>query len=245
MSRASLILILLSLGKTGQAIEEDQCTVNAECGSNFGHVRIVCCLSRNGARKCQYNHCLREICLTDGDCGGISECCRNNVCTNDNCLRCNSNSNCAISEYCCKQGYIPNVCRRSCVGELCIADSDCSGPGEYCDVDKKCAKSPSPTQLPCWGVALIVAGIIWFLFTFGVCLYCRYCKKTFRSDTQNIADNDTTITLEETNSHTTRPLATPPPLYDHLASKHPSFDHNQDQKYAQTDSNGYELPNLH
>ena len=249
MSTVSLIFflawMLLFTGAIGKTITDHACMTNADCGSNFGTVRIVCCLFGNGVRKCQYNGCLRYPCFTHGDCGGNGECCINNACTNNNCPQCHTNINCAVSEYCCGRGILTNVCRRSCVGELCIADSDCSGPGEYCNSDHKCAKLiSSSTQLPCWGILLITTGLVVVFLIISVCLYCRcFKRKTYRNDALNTEGNDNTnIMLDEANTHTTRLPTNSPSHYDHMERENPPPYHSQGHKFKHVDSDGYELP---
>ena len=250
-----ILLLTWKLVSMRKIMAEDECTTNSDCGSPFGQVRTFCCqrYTWNSIRICQGKPCLGRYCFTDGDCGGYDECCMNNNCiNNNNCLQCRSNHDCAFSEYCCKQGRYVNVCRRSCVGEICFADSDCSGPGEYCHADKKCAKYSNDWDqnilaLPCWGIPLIVIGVLGILVIFGICLYCRYCKKTSRNETQNAADRDNTnMALEETNIHTTPlPASASNSTYSHLAHQieYPSSYHNHSQiLISQTDRDGYEVP---
>ncbi|CAB4033474.1 Hypothetical predicted protein, partial [Paramuricea clavata] len=127
-------------------VAKDECYTNADCYNDFLQLRIVCCKNaRDVDRYCQPYNCEGRYCLTHGDCGGEGACCMKNKCTNSqNCPRCNSSSDCAVSEYCCVRAQ-GNVCRRSCVGERCDENSDCTGPKEYCDSDNVCAKSTSST----------------------------------------------------------------------------------------------------
>ncbi|CAB4039904.1 Hypothetical predicted protein [Paramuricea clavata] len=132
MSSVFLILLVLSISLI---VAEDECYTNSDCKSNFREFPVVCCKgnSRPSERTCRPYNCIGQYCITDGDCGGIGECCKDNRCLNyTSCQSCNSNSFCATSEYCCKRGGTINVCRRSCIAERCWNDADCGGPAEYC-----------------------------------------------------------------------------------------------------------------
>ena len=154
MLKVSLILLftwnLVSLLRemTVVATAQGECSTNSDCESTYSQFRQVCCklnYDRNSARTCQVRSCVGRYCFTDSDCGGDRECCVCNECRNDNsCQQCHTNSDCAFGEYCCKQIYplgniyfSANVCRRSCVGEICLVDTDCTGPAEYCGFGEK------------------------------------------------------------------------------------------------------------
>ena len=142
-----LLPCIIVLFLTKLVVAKDECYTNADCYNDFLQLRIVCCKNaRDVDRYCQPYNCEGRYCLTHGDCGGEGACCMNNKCTNSqDCPRCNSSSDCAVSEYCCMRAQ-GNVCRRSCVGERCDENSDCTGPEEYCNSDNVCAKSTSSTK---------------------------------------------------------------------------------------------------
>ena len=132
MARASLLSLVtwsvIFMYGTNRAEAQDECNVNADCNNVFK----VCC------KTCQFFSCLGRHCVKDGDCGGKGECCNSqHQCVTFGCPECHSHSDCAPSEYCCKQRFINdhNVCRRSCVGETCHSSSDC-GVGECCIFNK-------------------------------------------------------------------------------------------------------------
>ena len=123
---------------TKRVLAQDECNVNADCNN----VLKFCCegLSLTNIRRktCQFFSCLGRHCVQDGDCGGKGECCNSqHQCVTIGCPECQSDSDCATSEYCCKQRFISdhNVCRRSCVGETCLSFNDC-GVGECCIFNK-------------------------------------------------------------------------------------------------------------
>ncbi|XP_028396919.1 keratin-associated protein 5-3-like [Dendronephthya gigantea] len=141
------LLNAMYMGQFGLVLGQTTCTSNSNCVSSYS----ICCKGyvHQGygytSSKCRYgSNCVGRYCTTDGDCGGKNECCKSNKCTTSGCSNCNSNYNCALFEYCCKQRYYydKHVCRRSCVGETCHSNSDCGGLSEYCNSNKKCA-------LPC------------------------------------------------------------------------------------------------
>lgn len=265
MLKVSLILLLSwnlvsILRETVVATAQDECTTNSDCDSHFGQFKHVCCklkYNQNSARTCQEGSCLGRYCFTDGDCGGDRECCVCNRCTNDNyCPRCNTNFDCAYGEYCCKQVYFSgdahysvNVCRRSCVGEVCLFDTDCSGPAEYCNKEKKCAKSASSTIFPRWAIALLVSGGLGLAVILGMCLYCRRnFKKICQNNTNTEENGDTNIVVQVAKTCITPQTPnTSSSQYDHLdrraeyeTLKSPSKN-NIKKAPSQTDSDGYEL----
>lgn len=266
MLKVSLILLfawnlVCIFQETAVATAQGECSTNSDCHSQYSQFRQVCCKLkyRNSTGTCRPLSCYGLYCFTDGDCGGIRECCVCNTCKNHNsCPRCNTNSECAFGEYCCKQGYFSgknyisaNVCRRSCVGEICFVDKDCSGPAEYCNTEKKCAKSSSAALFPRWAIALLVIGGLGFAVLCGICLYCR-CNsvKICRNNIKNTEEHDNTnmcTDLELSDRRIIPPPTTPSSQYNHLdrqtvyeTLKSPS-ENNIDKKSPQTDSDGYEL----
>lgn len=233
MSWTSLILhstwIVLFLIKL--VVAKDECYTNADCYNNFKQLRIVCCKNaRDVDRYCQPYNCEGRYCLTHGDCGGEGACCMDNKCTNSqDCPRCNSSADCAVSEYCCTrvQG---NVCRRSCVGERCDENNYCTGPEEYCDSDKVCAKSTSSTKtsapkqtttstLPGCGIGFIVTGIVLTIFGAILChLLYRIRKMKSRREVQNDQGMVEAAQVENTGQTSTRPPQTLPQTQPDAAS---------------------------
>ena len=140
------VIFMTDLGPIGA---KDECFSNADCYSDFRHLRIVCCKnSHDSDRICQPYNCEGRYCFTHGDCGGEGECCINNKCNHsENCPKCNTSSDCTHSEICCKRPH-GNVCRRNCVGVRCTETSDCAGFWEYCDSSNVCAKLARSTKIP-------------------------------------------------------------------------------------------------
>ena len=159
------------------ALAGDECSSNSDCSSGS-----VCCAGING-KSCQFSSCFDHDCKTDGDCGGVAECCRSKKCVQVGCLECHSNSYCASSEYCCQHRYIDdhNVCRRSCVGETCHSSRDCGGPGEYCGSNKICKKSA--IYLAGWVIPVSVVGSIFFAIVSGGIFLHRWFQRPSRRQT--------------------------------------------------------------
>ena len=139
---------------------QNQCNVNADCFNT----NMVCCREYFNSRRksCQFLSCVGHYCLTHGDCGGKGECCIANKCVNYGCTvsQCFSNLNCPVSQYCCNRGFLSNVCRQSCVGETCLSNSGCGGPGEHCDSNFKCSTSTTTnsSSLAGWVIGIIITG---------------------------------------------------------------------------------------
>ena len=120
-----------------------------------------------------FGSCSGHYCSTDGDCGGVGECCMSNECDTFGCRECYSNSDCATSEYCCKHTYIKdhNVCRRSC------------GPREYCDMNNKC--NEHNITLTGWAIPALVVGLLSFaIVAGGVFVYRYFIKRPNRVTTR-------------------------------------------------------------
>ena len=253
LTRNYLHLAVSAKGKT-----EDECSTNSDCSSYVGQSRQVCCTltSPYNIRVCTPTTCVGHICYTDGDCGGFGECCINHKCTKNNCLRCSSNSECAFSEYCCFQGFYENICRRSCVGEICLIDNDCSGPGEYCETNRKCAvrSSSSSSTFPSWAIALVTVVVLFIVAILGLCLYFGRCNKTTQRVTRSAAETNEN-NVEESKLDT--PLPPLPQPTTTSSSHYNNLIHNiqnigpplqapppypsQGENVSQTDNDGYEL----
>ena len=116
-----LILNVILISEFHVTLAEDECSTNSECEFlGLPELSPVCCKgsSRDSERTCLVLNCKYRYCITDGDCGGMDECCLNNNCAVSNrCPQCTTNSHCAPSEYCCKRDIFV-----SCVGEKCNGD---------------------------------------------------------------------------------------------------------------------------
>ena len=171
MRTAPLIFLLtwtvILINETSLVKAQNQCNVNADCFNT----NMVCCrecsLCAVRRKSCRYFNCLGRYCLTDADCGGKGERCKSNNCVNYGypmVSQCFSNLNCPISQYCCNRGSLSNVCRHSCVGETCLSNSGCGGPGEHCDSNFKCSTSTTTnsatnsSSLAGWVIGIIVTG---------------------------------------------------------------------------------------
>ncbi len=213
-------LQLVFLNEIALSLARDECSSNSDCPSNF--LTRVCCagLFYDSGRSCWYHSCVGRYCSTDGDCGGVGECCNSNQCVTFGCEECSSNFDCDTSEYCCKHRYIDdhNVCRRSCVGETCHSNSDCGGPGERCNSNNKCEEY-NITVLS-WSIPVLVVGLLLFAIVVGGVFVYRYFQKPSRRGTvQPVRPAERTtaiIALQETQMHSSSSAPAyncPPPPY--------------------------------
>ncbi|CAB4033473.1 Hypothetical predicted protein [Paramuricea clavata] len=93
---------------------------------------------------------------------------------------CHANCHCASHEYCCKRGNYPNVCRRSCVGEECAENTDCGGPHEHCDSNKKCKNRERSSSLSGGKITRIVISVLSSLIAVSLCILLWRCYKKRR-----------------------------------------------------------------
>ena len=164
-----------------------------------------------------------QSCLSDLSCKGDGECCISGKCITTGCPtepQCFSNSFCGSSQYCCKRDNYTNVCRSSCVGEICSEDADCGGPDEVCNTNTTKCEKPKAASSPGWVIAVIVVGVILFLVVFcGGGSYRYYRGKTIRgvvAEETPVERHTTIIALRETHIRTnpTPPISNnPPPPY--------------------------------
>ena len=222
MVNGSLVFIFtlhaIFLNGIDLSLARDECNSNSDCHSSIS----VCCAGpvRDSDRSCWFGSCTNHYCSTDGDCGGVGECCMSNQCGTFGCRECYSNSDCAFSEYCCKHRYINdhNVCRRSCIGETCHSDSDCGGPGEYCDGNNKCSESNIIVRV--WVAPVLVVGLLLFVFVGGGVFGRRYFLKRPQRVARRVlpaAERATAIiALQETHmsSNPPAPVCYPPPYFN-------------------------------
>ena len=112
-----------------------QCSSNSVCGSAY------CCKRRYyyDKSRCMTAGCIGQTCAQSSDCGGLNECCRDNICAYCSESRCKDNSECPLGEYCCKRNG-QAMCRQTCEGQFCNAAEDCGAPEECC-IANKCTTS--------------------------------------------------------------------------------------------------------
>ena len=109
-----------------------ECYSNSDCSSGY------CCRGgySSDESRCIVVGCIGQTCGTSRDCGGVNECCRDNICAYCSESSCKNNFECRLGEYCCKRNG-DAVCSQSCEGQLCNTNEDCGSPGECC-IKNKC-----------------------------------------------------------------------------------------------------------
>ena len=215
MCCTSFIFLLMWTGmflaRIDFAVAQNECNSNSDCTSSGD----VCCAGNYHLddRTCRSDSCSGQYCSTDGDCGGKGECCKFNKCNTYNCTECDQNTDCAASEYCCKQRSNAdlNVCRRSCTGEPCSSDSDCGGPRAECNWKNECAES-KPFK---YTTAVIVIGSIFGLVV--ICLFVRFvmvygCQRQAPRPLQQTQSTTAIISYRKNNNRAT--LHQPPPQFN-------------------------------
>ena len=220
------ILPLMFFNEIGLSLANayDECDSNSDCSRGISNK--VCCggLFHDSGRSCRYSSCSGHYCSTDGDCGGVGECCKSNQCDTFGCRECYSNYDCATSEYCCKHRYINdhNVCRRSCVGETCHSNSDCGGPGEYCNSNNRCNEYNTYIAVTGWVIPVFVVGALLFAIVAGGVFVYRYFMKRPHRVTARVRPAERVrpaiIALQDTQIHSNPPAPPyncyPPPYFN-------------------------------
>ena len=226
-----------------------------ECLSNVNCLSSTYCCKRqylNNKNVC-LRSCVEETCHSSFDCGGPGEyCTRNNICwkpgrscvsdlsckgdsefcisgncVTTGCSQCSSNSFCGSSQYCCKRDNYTNVCRSSCIGEICSEDSDCGGPDETCNTNTTKYEKSEGTTLAGWVIAVIVVSAVVLVFVFGGGWSYRSCRGSSRRgvvvEERPVERTTAIIVLRETHIHASHasPVCNnpPPPYYNHGQDK--------------------------
>ena len=82
------------------------------------------------------------------------------------------------------------MCRTSCIGEKCLKNRDCGGPGEFCNTNTTdCEKSGQPSSektLPGWFIPVVSAGSILLVIAILVCGYFCCSKENFYEMLHNV-----------------------------------------------------------